>query len=128
MPLDFGNTLLKIFQTSSVSAFNKHFEDILEENLWAELLPNFTSKASYDPLNIVVFAEKLHRTFVQKKKDHGMSRKGSESAFLTGTYKCFNYDGLHLLKDCDKPHNQARIKENKKKFKAKKQQHKQANN
>ena len=35
MPIDFGNTLLKIFQTSSVPAFNKHFEDILEENLHA---------------------------------------------------------------------------------------------
>ena len=56
MPLDFSTTLLKIFQTSSVPKFNKHFEAIMNENLKAEFLPNSTSKAIYDPTSIIEFA------------------------------------------------------------------------
>ena len=103
MPLDFSTTLLKIFQTSSVPKFNKHFEDIMNENLKAELLPNSTSKAIYDPTSIIEFAEQLYKAFVYDKKWHGTNRKGSQSAFLAGNYKCFNCGGNHLLTDCDKP-------------------------
>ena len=120
LPEDFSETLLKVFQTSSVPAFNALFEHF---SIQTELT-SFTSTTTTAPTidQVLKFAESRYRRLCSTNSWTGVATKANKTSFKAclsenkGETICFNCGGSHSLKECPRPHNEERIKTNKKIF------------
>ena len=120
LPDDFAETLLKVFQTSSVPSFNALFEHF---SIQTEL-SSFTNQGSTGPTidQVLKFAENCYRCLCSTNKWTGVKTKANKTSFKAcllankGEAICFNCGGNHILKECTKPLNSDRIKANKKIF------------
>ncbi len=120
LPDDLVESLLKVFQTSSVHAFNSLFEHF---SMQTEL-SSFYNKGATNPTiaQVLSFAEARYRLLCSTKAWTGVIAKTNETSFKAclsenkGETICFNCGGCHSLEKCPKPHNADRIKANKKLF------------
>lgn len=143
IPDDFPNTILKVFQTTSVSDFNAAFAE--EERLaqreadksgglpaWPEI-EEITSLATNTysrlkntghwvkpakPAAMISTPKKTPKTPTTPKAmlQFNPADKGTKTIYKKFDPECFNCGGKHLVQDCPKPKNEDTIKANRKKF------------
>jgi hypothetical protein len=136
LPDDFAETLLQVFQTSSVPEFNTLFA---HEKTQLELSELRTGEKKYPEISdILAFAEAKYRKLYATGDWNGVKSKLNETGFIAAfnaalvstnlkngnphrhlNTLCFNCGGAHALKDCKEPRDEARIAANRKQFWAK---------
>ena len=113
--------VLKIMQTSSVGDFNDIFKEIERNRLIDTAFldkgdKSLASRLSYE--KIFSLAEQQYISMNEAGTLTGVTTKGNESVFKSELQpeqkkiECFNCGGSHLLKDCTKPRDENKIKEN----------------
>ena len=131
LPNDFVDTLIEIFQTSTVAEFNETFAHYSK----AEKIKMFQMATYRKPTieQVLNFAELEYRNLYSTNKWTGINTKADQSTFVAyfltqlrpdgnpksrSGYKtiCFNCGGPHGVKDCKEQHNETRIQANKKAF------------
>jgi hypothetical protein len=136
LPDDFAETLLQVFQTSSVPEFNTLFA---HEKTQLELTELRTGEKKYPAISdILSFATAKYRKLYATGEWTGVNNKLNETGFIaafnaalvttnlkTGNPNqrlktlCFNCGGAHPLSACTEARDETRIAANKKKFWAK---------
>ena len=125
--------VLKIMQTSSVDDFNDIFKEIERNRLIDTAFldkgdKSLASRLSYE--KIFSLAEQQYISMNEAGTWTGVTTKGTESVFKSELQpeqkkiECFNCGGPHLLKDCTRPRDENKIKENRKKKRAAKSESK----
>jgi hypothetical protein len=124
VPEDFLTTLIRIFQTSSVPAFNRTFE------MYEELIrynKNEARKDGYPEIESVLRAAELrYRELLQTDEWTGSNAKGRASVFRGEASKasnvtCWNCGKTgHVTHQCPDPRNNERINANRTKMRNKK--------
>jgi hypothetical protein len=119
IPDDFTDSIIKVFKTSSVPAFNALFEHFSI----AVQLSSFggSTTTSVAVKDILRFAELQYRKLSSTNEWTGVKTKANQSVFHAPVNKkaevtCFNCGGKHSLKECTKPRDDAKIKANRKLF------------
>ena len=121
VPEDIVRTLLAIFQTSSVPAFNAVFEHLERERTISLPLGALAGRPTLTAEHIFQLAELQYRQLVETSAWNGVADKRAESVFkaagaTSGTLVCWNCGAGHHLRDCPKPLDKARVKAAKKEF------------
>lgn len=119
LPEDFADTLLDVFKTSSVDEFTQLFTHYANMTKIADFQSGTKSKCpSIETL--LTFAETQCCHLYSTDQWSGVVTKVQETAFVSSgdakSNTCFNCGGNHVLNDCPKPQNEARVKANKKIF------------
>ena len=105
-------------QASSVAPFNDLFQQLEQQRLINQVLsPTGKVKEQLTYGQVFNLAEQQYTSMSEASAWTGLQTKGSDSAFKAMTdgekkSKCFNCGGDHWLRDCDKPKDEKRIKEN----------------
>jgi hypothetical protein len=125
VPLDITRKLYKIFQSSSCDTFNRYFSDQERSEYGASLVKGPSAWSSTD--YVLSLAENLYRDLCADHEWHGKNANkatfpaikdaAKATAFLS-QLKCHNCGGPHVLNDCTKPLDEARIKANRTRVKA----------
>jgi hypothetical protein len=116
LPAEFPDHILKVFQTSSSFEFNEFFKMLGVQQQIAVLKDPKSGRLKTE--DIISYAESRYRSIKSKEEWSGVGAKSQGSIFVAQSSgpTCFNCGGPHTLKDCPKPHDDARIKANKTAF------------
>ena len=135
IPEDFAESILKVFKTSSVPAFNALFEHY---RIAVQLSMFGTSTTTVVSVKeILRFAELQYRKLSSTNEWTGVRTKANQSIFVApinvnnSSKKdiiCFNCGGKHYINDCPKPKDENKIKANRKLFWNNKQSNKGKSN
>ena len=114
VPEDFSQTVLKLFQTSSVTKFNNAFER--EETEARHKADKFGGTPTWPPINqILNLATSTYRRLTYEG-EWDVPTGSQSSAFKAGSSQskkrkvtCWNCGKDHTLNDCDQPRNEPRI-------------------
>lgn len=127
LPEDIVRTLLRIFQTSSVPAFNNVFANMEQQRLLNQVTNGLADKGLLTLDNIFKVAGSFYQLMREESQWTGESTLGTDgSIFLSRT--CWNCGGTgHDVTSCTRPKNARLIEVNKKKFHEEKKRAKNAN-
>ena len=135
VPLDFVKTIYKVLQTSSVPEFNDVFRTQQREIQTTADMEGI-SPVWPDASRVLSLANNTYQRLkhsgqwdgvLKRSQAHAAVPSGAPATRVTDYskppppgYICFNCGGHHWIVKCDKPHDQAKIEANKKKFLASK--------